>query len=286
MLPQLLAMLENNTTPEPWLLLIHPVGVGLSSQFWNRLIRDWHSTKTSPSLLAPDLLGCGAAPCQAQPLTPEDWADQLITLMREQDNGPAVLVTQGASLPIALAIVARAPELVRALVAISPPGWLVLKQAFPQARAHLLWRIVFQGLIGNLFYRYARRRSFLNAFSKNNLFARTDSVDEEWLEMLQQGSRSMETRWAVYSFLAGFWRRDWEPQLTELKIPMQILFGANATGIGSSKNWDDLDQRLKTYADKLPNASISTIPGRNVLPYESTEDCVTCIREWLTSLPA
>ena len=281
MLPQLLAMLENNTTPEPWLLLIHPVGVGLSSQFWNRLIRDWHSTKTSPSLLAPDLLGCGAAPCQAQPLTPEDWADQLITLIREQDNGPAVLVAQGASLPIALAIVARAPELVRAMVAISPPGWRVLKDAFPTQRSRQLWNVLFRGTAGNLFYRYARRRRYLKSFSEKNLFARHQDVDNEWLEMLDEGSKIMDTRWAVFSFLAGFWRCGWESTLTSVNVPFLVIFGRSATGIGRSRSWDDLEERLKTYQSKLINAEIQTIEGRNVLPYESTKQCTNCIQRWL-----
>jgi len=238
----------------------------------------------TPRLLTPDLLGCGAAPCPARPLTPEDWAEPLINLLREQDHGPCVLVSQGASLPIALAIVAKAPELVSALVAISPPSWRVLEQEFPQSRARWLWRFVFDGLIGKLFYRYARRRGFLDAFSKNNLFARAEAVDDEWLEMLKQGSRSMETRWAVYSFLAGFWRRNWDPQLCGLEIPVQIIFGTEASGIGSSRTWDDLNERSGTYKDKLPRASISIIPGKNVLPYESTVACVNCVRDWFTAL--
>ena len=94
----------------------------------------------------------------------------------------------------------------------------------------------------------------------------------------------MNTRWAVYSFLAGFWRQGWEAQLTGLNIPVQIIFGTNATGIGSSRKWDDLNERLGTYKEKLPNASISTIPGRNVLPYESSEECVSSVSEWVASL--
>lgn len=235
-------------------------------------------------MISPDLLGCGTAPCPARPLTPEDWADPLIDLIQEQHSGPVVLVSQGASLPIALEFLAKAPELVSALVAISPPGWPVLRQNVSLSRARWLWRFFFNGAFGNLFYRYARRREFLDKFSRNNLFARAEAVDAEWLQMLREGSRAMETRWAVYSFLAGFWRRDWEPQLTGLDIPVQIIFGTDATGIGSSKSWDDLDQRLLTYREKMPNASISTIPGRNVLPYESSEECVLCIKDWIAAL--
>ena len=34
-----------------------------------------------------------------------------------------------------------------------------------------------------------------------------DAADDEWLETLQAGSRAMKSRWTLFSFLAGFWRR-------------------------------------------------------------------------------
>lgn len=266
----------------PSLLLIHPIGVGLSSRFWERFIRRWQRDDPEAVLMAPDLIGCGQAPCSRDPLTPEDWAEPLAAMLREQNSGPVVLVTQGTSLPIALALLERVPELVCGLAAISPPGWRVLHQPFPIERSRRLWRWLFRGPIGNLFYRYARRRRFLLSFSRKNLFARAEAVDEEWLQTLSEGSRAMNTRWAVYSFLAGFWRRDWEPQLTGLTLPLQVVFGTSATGIGRSRSWDDLDQRLATYRQKLPQAVIETIPGRNVLPYESTEACVNSVRRWFS----
>ena len=267
----------------PPLLLIHPVGVGLSSRFWDRFIRRWHEDDPKTVLLAPDLVGCGEAEFSRDPLTPEDWAQPLVDVLRDRNDGPAVLVAQGTTLPIALAMLENAPELVCGLVAISPPGWRVLHETFPIARSRQLWRWLFQGPIGNLFYRYARRREFLRSFSQKNLFARAEAVDEEWLDSLSKGSRDMNSRWAVYSFLAGFWRRDWEPHLTNLTLPLQVVFGGSATGIGRSRSWDDLDQRLATYRRKLPDAVIETIPGKNVLPYESPEDCVNCVRNWITA---
>ena len=268
------------------LLLIHPIGVGLSSRFWDRFIRCWKASDPSAELLAPDLIGCGAAPCPEQPLTPEDWANPLLSLLRAQGSQPVVLVSQGASLPIALAIQAQAPELVSGLVAISPPGWRVLQEAFPPERARTLWRLLFRSPIGNLFYRYARRLGFLRSFSQKNLFARAEDVDAEWLDALAEGSRSMDTRWAVFSFLAGFWRRNWEPQLTQLTIPVLVVFGQAATGIGRSRYWDDLNERLDTYRRQLPQATISTIHGKNVLPFESTQACVSCLRHWLLEVRA
>jgi len=265
----------------PPLLLIHPIGVGLSSRFWDRFIRRWQNDDPEAELLAPDLIGCGEAACSRDPLTPHDWAKPLAALLQKRNGGPAVIVTQGTSLPIALALLELAPDLVCGLVAVSPPGWRVLQEEVPIERSRRLWRWLFRSPIGDLFYRYARRRSFLQSFSRKNLFAEAEAVDEQWLQTLREGSRSMDTRWAVYSFLAGFWRRDWEPRLTGLTLPLQVVFGGSATGIGRSRSWDDLDERLATYRRKLPEAVIDTIPGRNVLPYESTDDCVKCIRRWL-----
>ena len=255
--------------------------MGLSNRFWDRFQQEWRSEADGRELLAPDLLGCGQAACLNQPLTPTDWAAPLIEHLRARGQEPVVIVSQGASLPIALALQAQAPELVSGLIAISPPGWRVLSEPFPQKRARQLWRLLFSGPLGALFYSYARRRGFLESFSRKNLFAQPNAVDDEWLETLQVGSETMESRWAVFSFLAGFWRRNWEPQLTGLSIPLLVVFGQTATGIGRSRNWDDVEERLRTYRQKLPAAAISTIEGRNVLPYESPKACVACLKQWL-----
>jgi hypothetical protein len=47
----------------PPLLLLHPVGIGISSWFWQRFVVSWaaHSHGGS-AVVVPDLLGCGASP--------------------------------------------------------------------------------------------------------------------------------------------------------------------------------------------------------------------------------
>ena len=246
--------------------MIHPVGVGLSSRFWDRFITYWRASDGTTVLLAPDLLGCGRSEHPYQQISPEDWASPLIDLLRQHNNGPAVLVSQGASLPIALAVLKTAPELVSGLVAISPPSWRILEKPFPTMQAQLLWRLLFQGALGSLFYRYARRRAFLKTFSVKNLFANKEGVDAEWLDSLEEAAANMSTRWATFSFLAGFWRRNWSHQWRDLKQPVWLLFGVEATGIGRSKYWDDAQERIDAYQQQMPNAVSASIRGRNVLP--------------------
>ncbi len=263
------------------MLLIHPIGVGLSSRFWDRFIRCWQASDDTTTLLAPDLLGCGVHEHPNQQLAPEDWAAPLVDLLRNQTNTPTVLVSQGASLPIALAVAKSAPELVAGLVAISPPSWRILEEPFPQTQSQWIWRLLFQGPIGSLFYRYARRRAFLKSFSVNNLFANNKDVDDEWLDTLEQEAANMSTRWATFSFLAGFWRRNWISQWQKINQPVWLLFGQEATGIGRSKQWDDAQERIQTYAQQMPTAVSASIHGRNVLPYESTSECVSQLQSWL-----
>ncbi len=44
----------------PALILIHPIGVGLSGMFWQRFIKTWLAQNPGSLVYNPDLLGCGA----------------------------------------------------------------------------------------------------------------------------------------------------------------------------------------------------------------------------------
>ena len=73
----------------------------------------------------------------------------------------------------------------------------------------------------------------------------------------------------------------WSHQWQDLKQPVWLLFGVEATGIGRSKYWDDAQERIDAYQQQMPNAVSASIRGRNVLPYESTTECVNQLQHWL-----
>ena len=58
------------------LVLIHPIGVGLSHKFWQRFSDEWLAQKSN-LIYNPDLLGCGAGDMPAIAYYPIDWAKQL-----------------------------------------------------------------------------------------------------------------------------------------------------------------------------------------------------------------
>ena len=82
------------------LLLIHPVGVGLSAWFWERMMDRWDGG----AVYAPDLIGCGAsdewAPDERGMFLPLDWSRGVEALWRQHVRRPCIVVAQGGLAPV------------------------------------------------------------------------------------------------------------------------------------------------------------------------------------------
>lgn len=263
------------------ILTIHPIGVGLAGWFWDRFSRAWQARGLTRPLVHPDLLGCGRSTMPAHPLRPVDWAHQLDALIEGHLRRPVWLLVQGASVPIALELHALRPQKIRGMVLAGPPSWQVMTQQENPALGNLLWNGFFRTPLGTLFYRYARSERFLRSFSEKQLFARPQDVDAEWLAMLKQGSCHLDSRYAVYSFLAGFWRRDYTTLFEALRCPVLALFGEQASGISRRGKREPPSVKATAYGSHLPDATARLLPGRNVLPYEATGPFTEAVEVWI-----
>ena len=252
------------------LLLIHPIGVGLSRQFWYRFCQQWQGRGGLETIYNPDLLGCGETALPRIPYTPEDFAKPLKDFIETVIKKPVVVISQGASFPIALSLLDLKPEPgIAGLILGGPPAWSIITTEKTSRQQNLLWNL-FNSPIGGLFYRYARRRNFLESFSVRQLFDQTDDVDQQWLDMLKAGADNVETRHAVFSFLAGFWRRNYESAIAHISQPTLVLMGESASSISRDSAVESPEERMIQYCQALPNGEAKLLPGRNVLPYEST----------------
>lgn len=267
------------------LVTIHPVGVGLSRHFWDRFCQQWQSQSLSLPIYNPDLLGCGDSDRPRLAYYPEDWAAQLHYFITTVIQQPVVLLVQGALLPVALQLIqhTEGEPLIHSLVLAGPPGWPLITQTVNPNQPRLLWNLFFDTPIGQAFFRYARREAFLQSFSQRQLFASEQAIDQEWLTLLQQGA-GMDNRYAVFSFLAGFWRRDYTSAIQAIQQPTLVLFGQQASGIDRVSRADDAPQRLRDYLEHLSQGEGKLIPGRNVLPYESTVRFTEVLHDWLVKL--
>lgn len=267
------------------LLLIHPIGVGLSRQFWHRFCREWLQAGEKNPIYNPDLLGCGDSDMPHLAYTPTDWADQLQHFLQTVVQQPVIIVVQGALLPVALTLIDQQTaesNWIRGLVLAGPPAWAILTQPSAVWRQQLTWKLL-DSLAGSAFYRYARRQQFLRSFSARQLFADDKEIDHEWLDTLTKGAAKLASRYAVFSFLAGFWRQDYEVAITATAQPTLVIFGDSASSISRTGEAETPDQRLASYLEHLPSAQGLKIPGRNVLPYESTAEFVAAIAPFVKS---
>ncbi|MEB3321439.1 MAG: alpha/beta hydrolase [Synechococcaceae cyanobacterium] len=271
----------------PPILSLHPIGVGLSGTFWNRFDAEWLRRGQPNALVHPDLLGCGASAMPHQAIHPGDWADQLAGLWRERLQRPVLLIVQGASFPIAIELHDRLPEAIAGMVLAGPPARRLITAPGSPGRSDALWRWFFDTPAGNLFYRYARTSRFLRNFSVKELFDQPQDVDEEWIGMLREGAADMASRYAVFSFLAGWWRRDYSREMAQVRCPVLALFGEHASGIGrTGKGAGDAPaSKLEDYPQLLPHARAAIVPGRNVVPWERPGPFAGAVAEWVGALP-
>ncbi|HEY9635646.1 MAG TPA: alpha/beta hydrolase [Coleofasciculaceae cyanobacterium] len=271
--------------PSSPLVLLHPIGVGLSRYFWHPFCHQWCQINRDNPIYNPDLLGCGESEMPRIAYTPADWADQLQYFLQTIVKQPVVLVAQGAELAVALALMQRQtePNYIRGLVLAGPPAWTLMTREIPTWQQKLTWNIL-DSPVGSAFYRYARRRQFLQSFSQRQLFADDSEVDAQWLETLLVGAANPASRYAVFSFLAGFWRQNYEEALTTTSQPTLVVVGNQATSISQTGQSETPEQRLAKYIQHLPQAQGCQIPGRNVLPYESTTEFVAVVAKFINQL--
>ncbi|MEA5580786.1 alpha/beta hydrolase [Nodularia harveyana UHCC-0300] len=265
------------------LLLIHPIGVGLSRQFWHRFRKEWYITGHTNSIYNPDLLGCGESDMPHVAYTPRDWADQLNYFLKTVVKKPVVIIVQGALLPVAIELVQKNSKLIAGMILAGPPAWPVITKNSSELQQKIAWNI-FDTPLGNGFYRYARTEKFLRSFSTRQLFDAEEAVDKEWLNMLVKGAENPESRHAVFSFLAGFWRQDYSGYLACINQPTLVVVGETASSISKEGKQETPDERLADYLGCLPHGSGIKLPGRNVLPYESTAEFIKAIAPFIEKM--
>jgi hypothetical protein len=66
-----------------------------------------------------------------------------------------------------------------------------------------------------------------------------------------------------------------------LQPPTFAIFGQQASSISKRGKTDPAEKRMADYLAHIPQAEAQIIPGRNVLPYESTTEFVSAMVAFL-----
>eukprot|EP00900_Chrysochromulina_parva_P022980 jgi/Chrpa1/5315/Chrysochromulina_OHIO_Genome00014573-RA len=169
----------------PPLMLIHPLGIGLASWFWDNYVDEW----TGAELFVPDLIGCGASevwdPASRGLHVPLDWERQIQSLWREHVRRPMVVVSQGGIAPLAVTLASRQTDLwqgkraVRAVVLISPPELSALADGLGEAEVTRNFQLLSITLGRPFLYRALSSRFFIDFFSRQFLFAPAEGASKD-----------------------------------------------------------------------------------------------------------
>ena len=268
----------------PTLFLIHPVGIGLSNWFWDRIFDLWQG-----EIYAPNLIGCGCNDISDDNISgdawdpekrglffPLDWVKGCETLLYTIVDKECIVVTQGGLAPIGVLLAHRDSQrisqqfsdgatgsYVKNLILASPPIWKDMITPVPESELEKNYNLLKSPILGSLVFTILETKWAIDFFS--NLFLFYEKCDEEWLlKALNECAKNV--RPPVMAFNAGLLNnRSFEQEMKEILQPTLVLVG-------------DADKRTKDrigYTQEMKNCIIQEInSGCNVLPWENAEE--TC----------
>lgn len=254
----------------PAVMLIHPIGIGLSSWFWEPVMNEFEDAE----VFAPDLVGCGESqvwdPSERGLFIPLDYVRQCEELWRREIGRPCVVVAQGGLAPVGVGLATRETETwdgsraISHLVLCSPPIWNDMANGARRedvSRNYQAWR----GPLGQFGYGLLRQKNFVKFFSDLILFS--EKADESWLEKCRGEAEQPGKQHPVFAFNAGIvGARGLYDELRDLNQPTLILQGAK-------------DARSREeYLENMPHCHIQSLPDTlNVLPWERPAETARAI---------
>lgn len=247
---------------KPAIILIHPVGIGLSSWFYNKLIYAWDGGE---DLYAPDLIGCGLYgdrwdPTKRGLFFPLDWVKGIETLIQSIERD-CIVVAQGGLAPVGVQIAYRNRSgRVKGLVLASPPQWKVMTTSVPAKELERNYSMLQSKMLGNLGFSLLEQEGSVRFFSDSFLFNR--KTDDMFVELASVEAKEAGLRPPVQAFNAGLCNhRSFEEELKGLEVPTLILSGES----------DNRASGRRQYATEMRDCQLMSVKGKNVLPWESPE---------------
>lgn len=286
----------------PPIVFVHPVGIGLSSWFWTKVMKEYGETNEgNPALYAVDLIGCGLEngsdpwdPQKQGLFFPLSWVEGVETFIlnvalpeynsnqskqrklyqnvTNQVNGCTVVV-QGGLASVGILLSSRNPiSFVSKLILTSPPTYDEMVTPLSEVEVGKNYKFLTSSLCLNLGFPILESRALIRLFS--DLFLFDNNCDEAWLDFTMVGASFKEARTPVQAFNSGLLgTRSYEDEISSLDQKVLLICG----------NGDKRNTKRIMYTTKMKNCNLKTLDGCNVLPWENERDVVRLIHEFTMS---
>jgi pimeloyl-ACP methyl ester carboxylesterase len=293
---------------KPPIICIHPVGVGLSSWFWTKLMKEYGEKEGgNPPIYAVDLIGCGLEngsdkwdPQEKGLFFPLSWVEGVETLIQSivlpnyydmnkknrdgifnlfdgksnQEVEGCTVIVQGGLASVGVLLSSRNPKtVVSKLILTSPPTYEDMVTPVPQKELESNYNFLTSKIWGNLAFAVLESRFAINLFS--NLFLFAEECDEDWLDYTMEGARYKEARTPVQAFNAGLLsHRSFEEEMTTMEQSVLVVCGEG----------DKRTSERQMYSTNMKNCKIKVIGGVNVVPWENASGTVDLINEFTNGI--
>jgi pimeloyl-ACP methyl ester carboxylesterase len=277
---------------KPPIIFIHPIGVGLSSWFWTKVMKEYGSSydnsnndtndnnqdQGNPPMYAIDLIGCGLEngadkwdPNEKGLFFPLSWVEGVETFIQKLALNSCTVVVQGGLAGVGISLSSRNPiSTISKLILTSPPTYDDMINPVPQKELETNYNFLTNKLWGNLAFTILESRAAIKLFS--NLFLFSEECDEEWLDYTMNGASYQDARTPVQVFNAGFVNhRSFEEEMVSLDQQVLIVSGTD----------DKRDSERVMYATNMKNCDRRAIDGTNVMPWENPRGTVALLKEFL-----
>lgn len=281
----------------PTVVLIHPVGVGMSSWFWEKTMNQMVETMGyNGPIVAPNLIGCGLedgntswnpnnnnkqndgdgddGSVQNLPL---EWVKQIEYLIQYElpsssssssssntnnDTPPCILVVQGGCAPIGIMLASRDDNRSRIskLVLASPPTYTNMVTTPVNEKELQNNYNFYTSSLGNLAFQILESKWAVKLFS--NLFLFQTECDDMWVEQCTNPlAVTNEARAPVAVFNSGYLlARSYKDEIMNISQPTIII-----SGKGDKRTADRVQ-----YGIDMKDCSLVTLEeGCNLVPWES-----------------
>ena len=207
----------------PPLLFVHGIGAGASSFMWRRnfdeLARDFR-------VYALDLLGFGLSD---KPPTAPYSADLSVELIADfihevAADRPAYVVASSLGAAFAVRVADERPELVRALILISPTGAHHLR-ARPGMTGAAFYGLLHSPVLGTSFYNAMASERSIRDYARKQLFYDKRFVTERLVAHYYAASHQPGAQHAIAAFLSGYLNTDTREAFARLRQPVTLIWG-------------------------------------------------------------
>jgi pimeloyl-ACP methyl ester carboxylesterase len=256
-------------------VLLHSFGPGHDAIEWRaaaELLSDRYQ------VFAPDLPGWGRSDRPSLDYDAELFVDFLIDFLVDLVRRRAVVVASGLPGAYAAQVAIDRPELMRALVLVSPLGIDGACEE-PDLKDAVIHRLLRLPVVGTSALNLYASRNGIAHHLRHEIYASPDLVSESLIDHYWKSSHEAGSRAALAAYLSGYLNHSVARGLARLKLPSLLVWGRKAT----SPNVESADLWLHA----LPEAELEVVDGAGVFPHaEAPERFRDILVRFLESLPA